>query len=640
MEETGIGRPIRQTSEALTGRAGFVSDSVVKESRRVRRWTLAVTLASVLVLASVLWFTLLAPPAPQEISYSELLRVVETGQVTTLTVRPGQDVRGVWAPGTAAAVGGAHGFVASFPLQSVEEITSRAEPAGVNVVLQAPQSRTLYRDIFGYGIQLLVLGGIGFFVFTHLRGRQKSRELGQSGASSTTFDDVAGTQGASEELQELVAFLRKPDSFAALGARIPKGALLVGPPGTGKTLLARAVAGEAGVPFFSISGSEVTGFFVGMGAHRVKSLFKKARKTGGVIFIDEIDVLGGKRGRNQSHNEDDRTLNQLLVEMDGFSPSDGVVVLGATNRSEDLDPALRRPGRFDRTITVGLPTAEGREAILRLHVRRQRIPIAPDVDLARLAQLTPNWSGAELANVLNEAAITAGRGGGAVVSWDNIESARDRLLLGKERVGFRAPDREWNTVAYHEAGHALVGVVCAPEDGLHKVTIQPRGEAMGVAFFSPESDCNLYRRSYLEGQIIKGLAGRAAEELVFGHDAVTSGAGHDLIQVNGIARKMIYQLGMGAETGLLIHDGQPGALSPEAHAKMDREVHSLLERLYGVARETLRVNRAALEALAQALLERETLDGPDAVRLMEEHGLTRSVGVVTDAATERVPVLV
>jgi cell division protease FtsH len=632
-EETTVAPPVTATTGLARSRSDFARAAMFRADRRLWRWYVLAGLSLALLVGGI-GYTRAAAVAPQEISYTELLRGVDAGQVSALTVRPGQDIRGSWVSG------GTGEFVASYPLANVEEVTSRAAAAGVDVVLRPARNPGFYREIAGYVFQFVLLGGIGFFLFMHFRGRGGSNELGRSGASQTTFDDVAGTQGAAEELRELVAFLREPQAFAALGARIPKGALLVGPPGTGKTLLARAVAGEAGVPFFSISGSEVTGFLVGLGARRLKSLFQKARKDGGVIFIDEIEVLGGKRGRNQSHNEDDRTLNQLLVEMDGFSPSEGVVVIGATNRPEDLDPALKRPGRFDRMITIGLPTSEGREAILRLHARRRAIPLHADVDLGRLARLTPGSSGADLANLLNEAAIGAARELAREVSWTHFEGARDRMLLGKERVGFRAAGEEWKTVAYHEAGHALVGVVCAAEDGLHKVTIQPRGQAMGVAFFSPDSDRHLYRRSYLEGQIIKGLAGRAAEELVFGRQDVTSGAGHDLIQVNGIARKMVYQLGMGGETGLLIHDGQPGALSPEAHARMDREVSAILERLYEVARETLRINRSALDALAVALMEHETLDGPEAIRLMEENGLVRTLPSVSTLPDERVTVAI
>ncbi len=582
----------------------------------------------VLVAGLVAWGSTTRPEPLEELAYTEFLRRMSAGEVEAITVVPGREIRGEWAEAgeaaTANADAAAAGFSVAYPVVSIEGLTERAEAAGVQVTLQAPSRKNPARDFLTILLQVGIVGAIAYFLFQHHRGGSHGSDLGEAGKSSTTFDDVAGTQGAAEELRELVEFLKRPASFEAVGARIPKGALLVGPPGTGKTLLARAVAGEANVPFFSISGSEVTGFIVGLGAHRLRSLFKKARKKGGVIFIDEIDALGGKRGRNQSHNEDDRTLNQLLVEMDGFAPSDGVVIIAATNRAEDLDPALRRPGRFDRTISVGLPTGDGREEILRLHAGRRRIPLHPEVDLGRLARLTPGSSGAELANLLNEAAIFAAREREPQVRWRHLEAARDRFLLGKERVGFTALQAEWNTVAYHEAGHALAGVVCCPEDGLHKVTIQPRGQAMGVAFFSPDSDRHLYRRRYLEGQIVKGLAGRAAEEIVFGADAVTNGAQHDLVQANGIARKMVYQLGMGEETGLLIHDGQPGSLSGEAQARMDREVKSLLEARYRDALEVLRANRPALEALAHALLERETLDGPEAVRVMEEAGLTRA----------------
>jgi cell division protease FtsH len=432
---------------------------------------------------------------------------------------------------------------------------------------------------------------------------------------------VAGTQGAAEDLREVVDFLRAPAAFAALGARVPKGVLLVGPPGTGKTLLARAVAGEACVPFYQLSGSEVTGFIVGLGAHRIRSLFAKARRKGGVIFIDELDALGGARGRNNSHNEDDRTLNQLLVEMDGFSPTEGVVVIAATNRPDDLDAALRRPGRFDRHVTVGLPTSDGREAILRLHVERRRVPIAADVDLQRLARLTPGASGAELANLLNEAAIFAVRGHSSIVDWSHFEAARDRMLLGKERVGFRAADREWKIVAYHEAGHAIAGVVACPEDGLHKVTIQPRGRAMGVAHFSPDDDRHLHPKSYLESQIIKGLGGRVAEELIFGAEHVTGGAESDLVHVNRIARRMIYRLGMGSNGSLLVHDDEAGPLSGDAQARMDAEVQAMLTRLYDHTRSVLSRHRPALDALALALIERETLDGAEAMALLERHGV-------------------
>jgi cell division protease FtsH len=557
-------------------------------------------------------------PQPENLTYSGLLAALETGRIESVEIGSRDIVRGRFVGST--LVGGEFDFVTVYPTASADQLANRAEASGASVTFRSARRTELYRLGGTIVLQVLLFGALGYFVYAQTHG-QTGGEIGRQGRSATTFDDVAGTQGAAEDLREVIDFLRTPAAFAALGARVPKGVLLVGPPGTGKTLLARAVAGEAGVPFYQLSGSEVTGFVVGLGARRIRTLFAKARKKGGVIFIDELDALGGTRGRNRAHNEDDRTLNQLLVEMDGFAPTEGVVVVAATNRPEDLDSALRRPGRFDRVVSVGLPTVAGREAILRLHADRRRVPLAPDVDLNRLARLTPGASGAELANLLNEAAINAVRGHSPSVEWRHFESARDRMLLGKERVGFRAPDREWKIVAYHEAGHAVAGVLACPEDGLHKVTIQPRGQAMGVAHFSPDDDRHLYPRSYLEAQIIKGLGGRVAEELMFGADHITGGAESDLVHVNRIARRMVYRLGMAASGSLLIHDDEAGPLSGESQARMDGEVQALLSRLYDRARELLMQHRPALDALAQALLERETLDGAEAMALLERHGV-------------------
>jgi cell division protease FtsH len=557
-------------------------------------------------------------PDPQPLTYSELLAAVEAGRVSSLEIAPGRDVRGTWRGSEA----GTADFVVIYPVEQADALVERAAAHATAIAYATPPKRR-WGDILTISLQLFVFGAIGYILFLQLRGGSggSGGNVGGRGATtSTTFADVAGTQGAAEELREVVDFLRQPAAFAAMGARVPKGVLLSGPPGTGKTLLARAVAGEAAVPFFHISGSEITGFVVGLGAHRIRSLFAKARKKGGVIFIDEIDALGGARGRNRAHNEDDRTLNQLLVEMDGFAPSDGVVVVGATNRPEDLDPALKRPGRFDRLVNVGLPTVDGRAAILRLHRERRSIPVAGDVDFDRLARLTPGASGADLANLLNEAAIAAVRTRAEKVDWTHFEIARDRMLLGKERVGFHAPDREWRIVACHEAGHALAGVVACPDDGLHKVTIQPRGHAMGVAHFAPDSDRHLHSRRYLEAQIIKGLGGRVAEELVFGADHVTGGAESDLVHVNRVARQMVYRLGMADNGGLLVYDNQNAPLSAEAQARMDQQVAALLERLYARTRDIITEHRAALEALAAALLERETLEGDEALRIIAAAG--------------------
>ena len=581
-------------------------------------WKILVPATALLLAIAFLPLPSNAPPPAAKINYTSLLRVMSAGHVQSLTIEPGVGVHGRWVTSRAP---GDH-FTTTYPVQEVDALVARAERAGVTVELRDPNAGTAYRAWIMAGAQILLIIGLLVMLYAGLRAQGVVQGgVGERAKNMHTgFDDVAGTQGAAEELQELVEFLKHPAVFSRMGARVPKGVLLVGPPGTGKTLLARAVAGEAGVPFYFLSGSEVTGFIVGMGAHRIRSLFKKARKSGGVIFIDELDALGGARGKNSSHNEDDRTLNQMLVEMDGFAPTDGVVVIAATNRPEELDAALKRPGRFDRTVNVGLPTVDGRAAILQLHAERRRIPLADDVDLQRLARLTPGNSGAELANLLNEAAIAAVREREQTVSWRHFEIARDRMLLGKERVGFRARATEWRTVAWHEAGHAVAGVVGCPEDGLHKVTIQPRGQAMGVAFFSPEDDRHLHSRRYLEGQIIKALGGRVAEEIAFGDEHITGGAESDLVHVNRLARRMIYRLGMGTESGLLVYD-ESAPLSGEAQARMDAEVRTMLDRLYSRTRDILVEHRAALDALAEALLDRETIDGEEAMRILQEHGV-------------------
>jgi cell division protease FtsH len=584
-------------------------------------WKFLVPVAALILAFAVLPFRapLSAPPAP--LTYTQLTAALDAGRVEAITIEPGFGVRGQWKAGAREG----DDFVVLYTASDVSPLLARAEKAGSTVSFRRAGEGPAYKDAVAIGLQVgIVLTLLLLMVYSIRHQMGGRRDVGTAaGHSDTNFSDVAGTQGAAEELRELVDFLRAPARFRALGAHVPKGVLLVGPPGTGKTLLARAVAGEASVPFFFLSGSEVTGFVVGLGAHRIRALFKKARKKGGVIFIDELDALGGTRGKNRSHNEDDRTLNQLLVEMDGFAPTHGVVVIAATNRPDELDSALKRPGRFDRTVNVGLPTAAGREAILRLHAAKRRIPLADDVDLQRLARLLPNSSGAELANLLNEAAILAVRDSLATVSWSHFEAARDRMLLGKERVGFTAPDREWQIVAYHEAGHALAGVIACPEDGLHKVTIQPRGQAMGVAHFAPEDDRHLHSRRYMEAQIVKGLGGRVAEEIVFGKDHVTGGAESDLVHVNRVARRMVYRLGLADDASLLVYDDAAGPLSGDAQARMDAQVNALLQRLYAETHRIMTENRAALEALAQALLQRETIDGIEAVTILEQAGLKR-----------------
>jgi cell division protease FtsH len=582
-------------------------------------WPLALVTAIAAAALAFRWWRA-QPGTPPTVTYSTFLARLDQGAVATISVIPGSEVRGTWSRPVSGAVAGAS-FRVDYPTFEVTPVLDRAERAGTPVTLE-PRSginADFWREVL---LVLAALALIGFVLRRQLGGGSDMGGIGTARRSRTTFGDVGGHEGTVAELRELVEFLRAPDAFQAVGARTPKGVLMFGPPGTGKTLMARAVAGEAGVPFFVISGSEVTGFLIGLGVARIKKLFRQARKRGGVIFIDELDALGGRRGRNQSHNEDDRTLNQLLVEMDGFSPREHVLVIGATNRQEDLDPALLRPGRFDRAVAVGLPTSSEREAILRLHIRQRGIPLDDGVDLARLARLMPQTSGADLANLVNEAAIAAARERAGVVGWRHVEQARDRLLLGKERTGFRATDDEWRAVAVHEAGHALAGLLFHAEDGLHKVTIQPRGQAMGVAHFSP-GELVLHTRRYLEGQICKGLGGRAAEEIVFGAEAVTSGAKADLQHTTRTAREMVYKLGMGPNTGLVAFDDREagGAVSAELHAAMDRDVRLIVELLYTRVREAIERHRTALEALAEALLDRETLEGNEALAILQSHGV-------------------
>ena len=590
-----------------------------RTTREAWVWPLLVTLAVAGGALGFRWWRSLPPPAPV-VTYSNFLGRLDAGAVASLTVVPGSELRGTWSRAVEGATAGTE-FRVVYPTHEVTPVLERAERAGTPVTM-ASDSGTGGGFWKQLALIAIVLVAFALILRHTLSGGDMGRLGASSGRSRNSFADVAGHEGTVAELRELVEFLKSPAAFRTVGARTPKGVLMYGPPGTGKTLMARAVAGEAGVPFFAISGSEVTGFLIGLGVARIKKLFREARRRGGVIFIDELDALGGRRGRNQSHNEDDRTLNQLLVEMDGFSLREHVLVIGATNRQEDLDPALLRPGRFDRAVAVGLPTSSEREAILRLHVRQRGIPLADDVDLARLARLMPQTSGADLANLANEAAIAAARERAALVSWRHVEQARDRLLLGKERTGFRATDDEWRAVAVHEAGHALAGVLFHMEDGLHKVTIQPRGQAMGVAHFSP-GELVLHTRRYLEGQICKGLGGRAAEEIVFGTEAVTSGAKADLQHTTRVAREMVYKLGMGPATGLVAYDDREGggAVSGELHAAMDRDVRKIVEEMYARVHEGLSQHRAALDALAEALLEQETIEGAEALMIFHAHGV-------------------
>ena len=451
-------------------------------------------------------------------------------------------------------------------------------------------------------------------------GRSRAK-LYKEERPTTTFADVAGVDEAKTELREVIDFLREPQRFLAIGARIPKGVLLVGPPGTGKTLLARAVAGEAKVPFFSASGTDFVELFVGVGASRVRDLFDQARKNAPcIVFIDEIDAIGRTRSGASaiaSNDEREQTLEQLLVELDGFEPHEAIVVLAATNRPDVLDPALQRPGRFDRQVVVDLPERRGREAILRIHTRK--VSLAPDVNLEELARGTPGFSGADLANLVNEAALLAARRGKTQVDRHDFQEALDKILLGGKREALM-DERERRIVAYHEGGHALVAAVLPDVDPLYKVTIVPRGRSLGVTQFLPQDDRRNYPRSYLIERLAVALGGRTGEEVALGE--ITSGAENDLKEATKLARRMVTEWGMGEKTGVVAYEldgenpflhqqlvGEPGRIYSEATAeRVDAEVERLLDHAHQQARTVLSEHRAALERLAQALLQEEVLE--------------------------------
>jgi len=591
----------------------------------VARWT-----AAALVVAAIGVIAARAQPSrasqsprPIAMRYSELLSAMAAHQIDSIMIQPGAALRG-WLVTPNAS--GTREIRVEYGIGAGSALLTAATDAKVAVAFSAPPPDR--SELITLIVILLLSAGVGGVLYAqYVRqspGSGGDFEIGSGKFSGTrtTFADVAGNSAALADLREVVDFLRDSKRFVGMGAKVPKGILLEGPPGTGKTLMARALAGEAGTNFFSMSGPDFSGMFVGVGTMRVKALFRKARKAGGgVIFIDEIDSLGGRRGRTGGHPEDDRTLNQFLVELDGFSATSGIVVVAATNRAADLDPALLRKGRFDRSVTVALPSVGERTEILSLHASKRRMPLAADVEMGRLARLMPGASGADLEGLLNEAALLAVKTGASSVAWSHMEEARDRVLLGRAREGFVVSRVEQRLVALHEAGHALAGLVFCPTDPLHKVTIQPRGAAMGVAFFQPDAELHLHARHYLEGQIRKMLGGRAAEELVYGSAAVTSGASSDLQQATRIAKQMVYKLGMGESTGLMTFDPDSGPVSGAMHAHMDTDVRAMLASGYEDVLQMFRERRPALEALADALLEQETLTGDEASAVLREAGM-------------------
>jgi len=555
-----------------------------------------------------------------EITYSEFMSRLESGDVAEIVVK-GEHIDGKLNDNSS--------FTTNGPTEGerFQKLLRRHE---VKTTYKQPDDSGMWQSLLLSWLPILLFTGLWFLLFRQLQsGGGKAMSFGKSRAKllsenqqRVTFADVAGIEEAKGELEEIVAFLRDPKKFTRLGGRIPKGVLLIGPPGTGKTLLARAIAGEAGVPFFSISGSDFVEMFVGVGASRVRDLFSQGKKNAPcIIFIDEIDAVGRHRGAGLGggHDEREQTLNQLLVEMDGFESNDGVIIIAATNRPDVLDPAMLRPGRFDRHVTVNRPDLRGREAILRVHVRR--VLLATDVNLSVIARGTPGFSGADLENLVNEAALLAARRDGEAVSMSDFERAKEKVLMGSERRSLILSEKERRITAFHEAGHTLIGMLEEHSDPVHKVTIIPRGRALGVTMTLPVEDRYCVSKDELLATLTRAMGGRAAEEVVFNH--FSTGASNDLEVATKLARDMVCIYGMSERVGpvSLSDDHNPvfigrefGAApkySPEKAREIDLEVHDLLTERYARAKQILTERRATLDAIAHALLERETLEESD-----------------------------
>jgi cell division protease FtsH len=522
-------------------------------------------------------------------------------------------------------------FWVEIPKGTTDRISAELE-AKPEVKVSAENTRQNWWALVLGALPWIIIVGFWFFMFRQMQaGGSKAFQFGKSKARlltgdtpKVTFADVAGADEAKYELQEIIEFLKDPQRFSRLGGRLPKGVLLIGPPGTGKTLLARAVAGEAGRPFFSMSGSDFVEMFVGVGASRVRDLFEQGKAHAPcIIFIDEIDAVGRHRGAGLGggHDEREQTLNQLLVEMDGFESNDGVILLAATNRPDVLDPALLRPGRFDRQVVVDAPDVRGREGILRVHLKK--VPLAENVEITKIARGTPGMSGADLANLVNEAALLAARRGREKVFMDDLEDAKDKVMLGAERKSLVLSENERVLTAYHEAGHAVVALRTPGLDPVHKITIVPRGRALGITASLPEEDRHSYSKDYLLANLEMLYGGRAAEELIFGPDKITTGAGNDIERATTMARRMVTQFGMSDIVGpMAVGDSeqevflgrelvQRREISERTAQAVDEEVKRILDEAFTRARQKLIENKVLLETISEALLERETLDRED-----------------------------
>ncbi len=553
-------------------------------------------------------------------SYSEFIGAVNDGRVKQVTIE-GQAIRGILSNGEK--------FTSYTPEDPhlVDDLLKYK----VEIKAQPPEQQSFWMQVLISWFPMLLFIGVWVFFIRQMQGGAGGRGAMSFGKSKArmleedqvkvTFADVAGCDEAKEDVSEMVDFLKDPSKFQKLGGKIPRGALMVGPPGTGKTLLARAIAGEAKVPFFTISGSDFVEMFVGVGASRVRDMFEQAKKHAPcIIFIDEIDAVGRHRGAGLGggHDEREQTLNQLLVEMDGFEGNEGVIVIAATNRPDVLDPALLRPGRFDRQITVGLPDVRGREQILGVHAKR--LPIAADVEIKYIARGTPGFSGADLANLVNEAALFAARKNKREVQMEDFEKAKDKILMGAERKSMVMSEEEKKLTAYHEAGHAIVGLTVPEHDPVYKVSIMPRGRALGITMFLPERDSYSASKQKLESMISSLFGGRLAEEIIFGREMVTTGASNDIERATDLARNMVTRWGLSERLGPLAYSEEEGevflgrsvtkhkSVSEETAHLIDEEIRSVIDRNYERAERILRENLDKLHVMADALMKYETID--------------------------------
>tara|TARA_E500000081_G_scaffold18817_1_gene22467 strand:- start:231 stop:2123 length:1893 start_codon:yes stop_codon:yes gene_type:complete len=561
--------------------------------------------------------------------YTTFLREAEQGNIREVRINNSGEIRGTKRSGETFQT-----FVPYFDDKLVSDLVKN----DVRVYGEPPEEQSLLTSIFISWFPMLLLIGVWIFFMRQMQGgggrgamsfgKSKARLLGED-QIKTTFADVAGCDEAKEDVSELVDFLRDPSKFQKLGGKIPKGVLMVGPPGTGKTLLAKAIAGEAKVPFFTISGSDFVEMFVGVGASRVRDMFEQAKKAAPcIIFIDEIDAVGRQRGAGLGggHDEREQTLNQMLVEMDGFEGHEGIIVIAATNRPDVLDPALLRPGRFDRQVVVGLPDIRGREQILKVHIRK--VPVADNVEPSVIARGTPGFSGADLANLVNEAALFAARGNKRLVSMEEFEKAKDKIMMGSERKSMVMSEPEKEMTAYHEAGHAIVGRLVPEHDPVYKVSIIPRGRALGVTMYLPEQDRVSHSKQHLESMISSLFGGRIAEAIIYGDDKVTTGASNDIERATEIARKMVTQWGLSSKMGPMLYAEDEGEvflgksmskatnMSDDTARAIDAEIKSLIDRNYERAQKILEDNIDILHSMKDALMKYETIDAKQIDDLM------------------------